>query len=236
MKNRIMFRGRALQPKPGRCSLRRLTAGGTSPSVAEPHHPPPLPSPSDFPSWAYSPKDYFRFEVLYQSSRSLARVGRIHTPHGIVDTPGFVAVGTNAALKMVDFPAADSAGQQLVFSNTYHLMLHPGTEIIRDAGGIHKFTARNGPFITDSGGFQVFSLKYGGVTESLESRGELKRASVRSKAKKYWRSDVAGDAVKVREDYVEFKSYRDGSRIVLSPESSIQAQKDIGADVSFISE
>jgi len=163
----------------------------------------------------------------------MARVGRITTPHGVIDTPGFVAVGTNAALKAVDFPTADDTGQQLVFSNTYHLLLHPGTDIVRDAGGIHQFTGRtNNPFITDSGGFQVFSLKYGGVTESLESKGELKRARPRTKMKPHWRSDVSGEnAVKVTEDHVIFKSYRDGSQIVLSPESSIQAQKDIGADI-----
>ena len=164
-------------------------------------------------------------------------MGRITTPHGIIDTPGFVAVGTNATLKALDFPAADEAGQQLVFSNTYHLLLHPGPEIIREAGGIHKFTGRNNPFITDSGGFQVFSLKHGGVTESLESKGELKMAkrSSRNKRKPHWRSDVTGkNAVKVTEDHVIFKSYRDGSKIVLSPETSIQAQKDIGADVRDI--
>ena len=191
-----------------------------------------LPTDSDFPSWAYEPKEHFHFEVLHQSKKSLARVGRIHTPHGIIDTPGFVAVGTNAALKAIDFPAARDAGQQLVFSNTYHLLLHPGPDIIRDAGGIHKFTGRNEPFITDSGGFQVFSLAYGGVTESLESKGELKKANQQTKRKRYWRSDVMGkNAVKVTEDHVIFKSYRDGSKILLSPESSIQAQKDIGADV-----
>ena len=92
-------------------------------------------TPSDFPSWAYEPKDYFRFEVLHKSSKSLARVGRITTPHGYIDTPGYVAVGTNAALKAVDFPSADNSGQQLIFSNTYHLILHPGPDVIREAGG-----------------------------------------------------------------------------------------------------
>ncbi|KAL7540190.1 hypothetical protein ACHAWF_006618 [Thalassiosira exigua] len=193
---------------------------------------PPLPQASDFPSWAYAPKDYFRFEILHQSTKSMARVGRLHTPHGVVDTPGFVAVGTNAALKAIDFPTADEAGQQLVFSNTYHLLLHPGPDVIRGAGGIHKFTGRNGPFITDSGGFQVFSLAYGSVKEALESKGQLKMANPRNKRKPHWRSDVIGkDAVKVTEDHVVFKSYRDGSKIILSPESSIQAQKDIGADI-----
>lgn len=206
---------------------------------------PPLPSPSDFPSWAYHPKPYFRFEILHQSSKSLARVGQIITPNGIVDTPGYVAVGTNATIKAVDFDIANSnyVNQQLVFANTYHLMLHPGTDTIRDAGGIHQFTGRGGgPFITDSGGFQIFSLQYGGVTESRESKGgELKRAAkaVQSskkkkktnKSKSYWRSDVIGK-VKVTEEYVEFRNYRNGSKVIVSPESSIKAQKDIGADVS----
>lgn len=208
-------------------------------------HPPLiLPSPSDlFPPWAYNSKPYFRFEILHQSTKSLARVGQIITPNGIVDTPGYVAVGTNATIKAVDFDIANSnyVNQRLIFANTYHLMLHPGTDIIRDGGGIHQFTGRGGgPFITDSGGFQIFSLQYGGVTESRESKGgELKRAAtlVSSKKKKTkskkssWRSDVIGK-VKVTEEHVEFRNYRNGSKVILSPESSIRAQKDIGADVS----
>ena len=98
---------------------------------------------------------------------SSARVGRMFTPHG-----NRRHAWIRGALKAADFPAADASWQQLIFSNTYHLMLRPGSDIVRDAGGIHEFTGRrNGPFITDSGGFQVFSLKYGGVTESLESGG-----------------------------------------------------------------
>lgn len=193
---------------------------------------PPLPDPSEFPDWAYEPRSFFRFEVLHQSSKSQARVGRIHTPHGVIDTPGFVAVATNAALKGVDFRDADQAGQQLVFANTYHLLLHPGSDVIRDAGGIHKYTRRlDRPFITDSGGFQVFSLAYGSVHEELSSQGELKRASTHGQ-KPGWRGDVMGkDAVKVSEEGVIFRSYRDGSKFLLTPESTVQAQKDIGADI-----
>ncbi|KAI2504750.1 queuine tRNA ribosyltransferase [Fragilaria crotonensis] len=190
--------------------------------------PPPLPEPSDFPQWAYEPRDYFRFEILHQSTKSQARVGRIHTPHGIIDTPGFVAVATNAALKGVDFRDADASGQQLIFSNTYHLMLHPGSQTIKDAGGIHKFThRRDRPFITDSGGFQVFSLAYGSVQEELSSQGELKRASVKTGG----HQQMGPDAVKVTEEGVVFRSYRDGSKFLMTPESTVQAQKDIGADI-----
>lgn len=158
----------------------------------------------------------------------MARVGRIHTPHGIVDTPGFVAVGTNAALKGVDFQAAHDAGQQLIFANTYHLLIHPGPDIIEEAGGIHKWTSRtNQPFITDSGGFQVFSLAYGSVHEELSSKGELKRSNKSKKTDTDW----VADAVKVTEDGVIFRSYRDGSKFLLTPESTVQAQKKIGADI-----
>lgn len=101
---------------------------------------------------------------------------------------------------------------------------------MEDAGGIHNFTSRGAPFITDSGGFQVFSLAYGGVTEELSSKGELKRARVKSKPG--WRADVMGkDAVRVSEDGVRFRSYRDGSYVTLTPESTVLAQKSIGADI-----
>lgn len=182
---------------------------------------------SDFPEWAYEDRSFFRFEILHQSSKSQARVGRIHTPHGIIDTPGFVAVATNAALKGVDFPTADEAGQQLIFSNTYHLLIHPGSEIVKQAGGIHRWTNRiDRPFITDSGGFQVFSLAYGSVHEELSSKGELKRAGPKKQ-----KTGQHSDMVKVTEEGAVFRSYRDGTKFVLTPESTVQAQKNIGADI-----
>jgi Queuine tRNA-ribosyltransferase len=188
---------------------------------------------ADFPEWAYQERPFFHFEVIHQSAISQARVGRIHTPHGIIDTPGFVAVATNAALKAVDFEQADLAGQQLIFANTYHLVIHPGSDIIRDAGGIHQWTSRTDrPFITDSGGFQVFSLAYGSVHEELSSKGELKRAN--GNGKRYNSNRAAGqhsDMVSVTENGVDFRSYRDGSRFLLTPETTVQAQKDIGADI-----
>uniref|UniRef100_A0A7S2VA37 tRNA-guanine(15) transglycosylase-like domain-containing protein n=1 Tax=Entomoneis paludosa TaxID=265537 RepID=A0A7S2VA37_9STRA len=190
---------------------------------------PPPPEPSEFPDWAFEPRDFFRYELIHQSTKSQARVGRIHTPHGIIDTPGFVAVATNGALKGVDFRDADDAGQQLIFANTYHLLIHPGPDIIEQAGGIHKYTNRNKPFITDSGGFQVFSLAYGSVHEELSSKGELKRAS--GKKKRYRTETMGEDAVKVTEEGALFRSYRDGNKFLLTPESTVQAQKKIGADI-----
>ncbi|MCL4229481.1 tRNA-guanosine(34) transglycosylase [Candidatus Dependentiae bacterium] len=156
------------------------------------------------------------FELIHQSKKSRARVGRIHTPHGIIDTPNFVAVGTNATLKALDSTIADDIGLQLMFCNTYHLLLQPGAETIAKAGGLHKFMNRKTPIITDSGGFQVFSLAQGTVADELKSRG----------TKKY-----EGGVLKINEEGVLFRSYRDGQKILLTPESSVATQKLLGADI-----
>lgn len=158
----------------------------------------------------------FRFEVLHRSSKSRARVGKIYTPHGVIDTPNFVAVGTNGTLKALDNQKVDAIGLQLMFCNTYHLLLQPGVEVVRRAGGLHRFIRRNLPIITDSGGFQVFSLAYGSVADELKSRGSKKRD---------------GHVLKIDEEGVLFRSYRDGAKVLLTPESSIQAQKALGADI-----
>jgi queuine tRNA-ribosyltransferase len=194
----------------------------------------PPPDPSTFPAWAYEERDFFRFELIYQSKKSMARVGRIHTPHGVIDTPSYVAVATNGALKGLEFSDADAAGQQLVFCNSYHLMLQPGPDIIRDAGGLHKYIQRpNGPLITDSGGFQVFSLAYGSVHEELSSKGELKRTGAKKNRSNHSSPTLKNgeSPVKCTEEGVLFRSYRDGRKILLTPESTVQAQKDYGADI-----
>lgn len=158
----------------------------------------------------------FTFEILHKSTKSRARVGRIHTPHGIIDTPNFVAVGTNGTLKALDNEVVNSLGLQLMFCNTYHLLLQPGTKVIEKAGGLHKFINRNLPIITDSGGFQVFSLAYGSVASELKSSGTKRHNNT---------------MLKITEDGVLFRSYRDGEKFMLTPESSIQAQKELGADI-----
>ncbi|MBX9744966.1 MAG: tRNA-guanine transglycosylase, partial [Chlamydiales bacterium] len=117
----------------------------------------------------------FRFEIFHRSTKSRARVGRIYTPHGIIDTPNFVAVGTNGTLKAIDNRMVDSIGLQLMFCNTYHLLVQPGADVIRRAGGLHRFMNRQMPIITDSGGFQVFSLAYGSVASELKSAGAKKQ-------------------------------------------------------------
>lgn len=186
----------------------------------------PPPPPSSLPSYNGHPN--FNFKIIHKSKKSGARVGRIETAHGAINTPGFVAVATNGALKALDFSQADAEGLELAFCNTYHLMLHPGADAVEYAGGLHAFTGRrrDRPFITDSGGFQVFSLKYGTVHEELTS--SLKRSTTGSSNKHRRAGDLV---VKVSEEGVVFKSYRDGTRMLLSPETSVAAQKSLGADI-----
>src|SRR5262249_33712613 len=98
----------------------------------------------------------FAFAVEATSLR--ARAGRLTTPHGVVDTPAFMPVGTAAAVKAVTRRDLEEAGAQILLANTYHLMLRPGDELVRALGGLHGFTGWTGPYLTDSGGYQVFSL------------------------------------------------------------------------------
>ena len=158
----------------------------------------------------------FKFEILHQSSRSQARVGRIHTAHGVIDTPNYVPVGTNGVLKAVDNAMLAQHDCQLMFCNTYHLALHPGTDVVEQAGGLHRYIGRDQPIITDSGGFQVFSLAFGSVASELKSKGMKK-------------TDNA--VLKIQESGVIFRSYRDGRLIEFTPESSVFMQKQLGADI-----
>eukprot|EP00741_Cyanophora_paradoxa_P004841 tig00000836_g4697.t1 len=187
------------------------------PRRSDPHHTPP-----DLYGLNYDKPDYFHFEVLHESRKSRARVGRIHTPHGVIDTPGFVGVGTNGVLKSLDVQMADAEGLQLMFCNTYHMMLQPGSGVVAGAGGLHKFLNRKNPIITDSGGFQVFSLAYGTVEDELKMKRRKKKGG---------EGEAESQVLKISEEGVKFRSYRDGRAVELSPEKSVAAQKDLGADI-----
>ncbi|KAL6073275.1 tRNA-guanosine(34) transglycosylase [Balamuthia mandrillaris] len=254
-------------------------------------YPPPPPTsdnpnhyaPASFPS--HSSSAYFSFEVLHRSTKSNARVGRIHTPHGVIDTPGFVAVGTNASLKHVSSMQAHESGIQAMFANTYHLLLHPGPEVVAKAGGLHKFMNHRGPIMTDSGGFQVFSMmapliapsanasdpsafsssspssssfvenqvqeqrevmepRYlskdehssSNPTSLQQNRDPEQRKNVSSPEKEKRKKGEHPHRYecmvkKISEEGVVFKSYRDGQMVTLTPESSVQVQKALGADI-----
>lgn len=154
------------------------------------------------------------------------RVGRVTTAHGSFLTPNYVAVGTNGALKAVEWGDAGDQGLDVAFCNTYHLMLHPGIHVIEQAGGLHRFMNRMAPLMTDSGGFQVFSLLHGTVHDELHFRASLKRHYIGHK-EEYRKKNV----LDISEQGVMFKSYRDGTELMLTPESSVVAQKSLGADI-----
>jgi queuine tRNA-ribosyltransferase len=100
----------------------------------------------------------FRFELLYEDTQSAARLGRFTTPHGVVDMPAFMSVGTQATVKGVDAGRLRETGAQMILANTYHLLLRPGADVVAALGGLHALMGWDGPILTDSGGFQIFSL------------------------------------------------------------------------------
>ena len=166
-----------------------------------------------------------KFEVLKKSKKSNARLGVLKTPHGEVETPCFVPVATQATVKTLRSDDIAATGTQLLIANTFHLHLKPGEKLLKLHGGIHKFANLNVPIMTDSGGFQVFSLGFG-------------RDHGASKVEKSVRDEVImkGDQpklLKITEDGVEFTSYVDGSKIFMGPKESIKIQESIGADIIF---
>jgi queuine tRNA-ribosyltransferase len=164
---------------------------------------------------------------------TLARAGVLSTPHGDIKTPAFVAVGTKADVKAVDSTQFKELGIQTIISNTYHLYLSPGEKLIEKAGGIHKFMGFNGPIMTDSGGFQVFSLGEG-FGKKLSKF--LPEEAARQEGIALFDEELAtshGKLAIVDEDGVSFTSHVDGSLHRFTPERSIEIQHKIGADIIY---
>lgn len=164
---------------------------------------------------------------------SLARAGILHTPHGDIKTPAFVAVGTKADVKGVRPAEFSALGIQTLIANTYHLYLSPGPELIDKAGGIHAFMGFNGPIMTDSGGFQVFSLGEG-FGKKLSKF--LPEEAAREEAVAVFDPELAtshGKLAVVDEDGVSFTSHVDGSLHRFTPERSIEIQHGLGADIIY---
>ena len=157
------------------------------------------------------------FKIEHKLPGKLGRAGTITTPHGEIQTPAFVTVGTKATVKALTPEQVADLGAQVVLANTYHLYLEPGDEIVRDAGGFGKFMNWHGPTMTDSGGFQVFSLgaAFGTKVGKLAKVGEVIMGEEIDKG------DEAGKLAKIDEDGVTFKSYRDGSEHRFTPERSM---------------
>lgn len=163
------------------------------------------------------------FKVLHRDGK--ARVGQLVTPHGVIETPSFNPVGTQAAVKALGPRELREIGVQMVLANTYHLMLRPGANLIEKLGGLHKFMNWDHPIMTDSGGFQVFSL---GV--ALE-HGNSKVVGKRVKREGESELKVRPRLNNITEEGVTFQSHIDGSRHILTPEKSIQIQRQLGADL-----
>ncbi|MEI6405775.1 MAG: tRNA guanosine(34) transglycosylase Tgt [Actinomycetes bacterium] len=162
---------------------------------------------------------------LDSDSKPVGRAGTIVTPHGLINTPAFIPVGTKATVKSVLPESMRDLGAQALLANAYHLYLQPGCDIIDDAGGLGSFMNWNGPTITDSGGFQVMSLGVG-FKKVLAMQTDTVQ-----------RDDVIADhkerLAHVDDDGVTFKSHLDGSMHRFTPEISMQVQHRIGADIMF---
>ena len=140
------------------------------------------------------------FDLVKKDAKTHARRGVVHTPHGDIQTPIFMPVGTQATVKAMTSRELKEIGSQIILSNTYHLHIRPGEDLVREAGGLHKFMNWDRPILTDSGGFQVFSL-----------------ASLR----------------KIKEEGVHFRSHLDGSKMFIGPETSMDIQQALGADIAM---
>ncbi len=171
-----------------------------------------------------------KFKIEKKLEGRLGRVGILETPHGIIHTPAFVAVGTKATVKSLNPEQIKEAGTQVVLGNTYHLYLQPGDEIIKQAGGIGKFMNWSGPTMTDSGGFQVFSL---GAAYGKDISKITKITDPSLLIPERFDDSDAPRLAKIGQDGVSFKSHLDGSIHYITPEKSIQIQHNIGADIIF---
>ncbi len=161
----------------------------------------------------------FQFQIHFKDSFSQARLGILNTPHGPVETPNFIFCATKAAIKGLTPQQMRDCGTQIILSNTYHLMLQPGGEVLEKMGGLQRFTGWNGPMFTDSGGFQIFSLGHGSVASEIKGNRNTKRPQT---------------LVKITEEGARFKSYLDGQLHVLTPEKSIHLQRQLGADLIVV--
>ena len=171
----------------------------------------------------------FSFEILTQEED--ARAGKIATPHGTIQTPSFVAVGTQGTVNSLSVEDLREIGTELIITNSYHLHLRPGEDVIERMGGLHRFTGWEGPLMTDSGGFQIFSLG------AAKEHGVGKIAPIFPEEKdrgRHFTSKKGRSLVRVDDDGVEFVSYLDGSRHRFTPERVVEIARKLGADITLV--
>lgn len=170
------------------------------------------------------------FKIEKKLNNALGRVGILETSRGIIHTPAFVPVGTKATVKSLNPEQVSTSGAEVVLANTYHLYLQPGDEIVAKAGGLGKFMNWPGPTMTDSGGFQVFSL---GAAYGKDISKVTKITDPSLMIPERFDDALAPRLAKVGQDGVSFKSHLDGSIHYITPEKSIEIQHNLGADIIF---
>ncbi len=159
-----------------------------------------------------------RFEIGARDGT--ARAGVIHTAHGPIETPAFIPLATKGSVRGMESREVAGLGYQLVLGNTYHLFVSPGPERIEAAGGLHEFMGWERAIITDSGGFQVFSLAHGGVANEVKGSGRG--------------GGESGSKVEITEEGARFRSPRDGRELFISPEVSMSVQASLGSDIALV--
>ncbi len=164
------------------------------------------------------------FEIHARDPGSSARAGTVHLAHGTVRTPAFVPLATRATVKTLEIHEVSALGYDMVLGNTFHLFLSPGHELVAELGGLHRFMRCDAPIITDSGGFQVFSMGHGAVADEIKGRAPGVGAD----------GGRAGSIVSIEEAGVTFRSYLDGSERFLGPETSMEVQAALGSDIALV--
>ncbi len=163
-------------------------------------------------------RERLRFEIAARDGA--ARAGVMHTAHGPVHTPAFIPLATKGSVRGLEAREVAALGYEMVLGNTYHLFVSPGPERIAKAGGQHGFMGWERALITDSGGFQVFSLAHGGVANEIKGSGRG--------------GGGHGSVVSIDEEGARFRSYRDGSELFISPEVSMRVQAALGSDIALV--
>jgi queuine tRNA-ribosyltransferase len=165
-----------------------------------------------------SDPERLRFQIDARDGN--ARAGVLHTAHGPIRTPAFIPLATKGTVRGLESREVAEIGYELVLGNTYHLFVSPGPDRIAAAGGLHGFMGWERALVTDSGGFQVFSLAHGGVADEVKGKGRP--------------GGERGSVVSIGEEGVRFRSYKDGRSLFLSPEISMEVQAKLGSDIALV--
>ena len=155
--------------------------------------------------------------VRHRRPRGAARAGVLRLAHGEVRTPAFVPLASNASVRGLDAPEVADLGYEMVLGNTFHLFITPGHEHIAELGGLHRFMGWDRPIITDSGGFQVFSMGHGSVADEVKRR----------------RGNTQSRILSIEEEGVSFRAYTDGAERFMGPETSMEVQAALGSDIAL---